>query len=211
MAEEIITSIKERITDISLELSIKRQGKNDFQNFDYFRPDDVVLAVLPLLKKYRLFSKFDMPYNKEKEMYEAKMTISDERIVKAIDNPLLKALEPEVYQFDIPLTQVKGAGQAQNAGATATYGKRYSFMNIFNIADNNADPDNIKNKPANNKANNEKKASLEETIAMIRDTKDIETLNKWKDKIADSKIWNDVAKRTINANIEERLKDLKTK
>lgn len=64
---------------------------------------------------------------------------------------------------------------------------------------------------SNKKATEEKKANLEETIAMIRDTKDIETLNNWKEKIKDSKIWNDVAKRTINASIDERLKELKTK
>lgn len=213
MAEEKTISIKERIIEISTRLSIKREGKNNFQGFEYFKPDDILREITPLLKEYSLFSKFEMTFNKEKNMYETKTIISDSRIIKieGTDHSMLRGLEPEIYLFDIPLTQVKGAGEAQNAGATMTYAKRYSYMNIFNIADNAVDPDNSKNKPADKKGNSEKKTNLEETIAMIRDTKDIETLNKWKEKIAESKIWNDVAKRSINSNIEERLKELKTR
>ena len=43
--------------------------------------------------------------------------------------------------FDIPLTTVAGASEAQNAGATMTYCKRYMIMNAFNIAENEVDPD----------------------------------------------------------------------
>ena len=212
MAEETITSVKERIMEISTRLSIKREGKNDFQGFEYFKPDDILRQITPLLKEYKLFVKFDMPFNKEKEMYETKTTISDSRIIKAIDNPLLKAVEePEVYQFDIPLTQVKGAGQAQNAGATMTYAKRYSYMNIFNIADNSVDPDNSKNKPEAGESNSSVKTKLEETLAMVDVSMDIATLEKWKEGVEKGKSWKDVQKRVIIARIDARIKELKSK
>jgi hypothetical protein len=130
-------SVKERIVKISNEIRIGKDGKNSFQNYEYFKPDDIAKALNPLLERHELLIHFNMPYSKEKGMYEAKLTIVD-----------IKSDDQVVYLFDIPLTELKGTGMAQNAGATMTYAKRYLQMNVFNLADNSADPDNEKNKPA---------------------------------------------------------------
>jgi len=126
-------SVKKRIVIISNELRVTKDGKNAFQGFDYFKPDDVMKAINPLLQKYELIAVFNMQYSKEIEMYKGELIISD-----------ISSSQNQSYFFDIPLTQVKGAGAAQNAGATQTYCKRYMIMNAFNIADNNIDPDNKK-------------------------------------------------------------------
>lgn len=108
-----------------------KDGKNDFKGFAYFKPDDIARAIVPLLKKHELILFFDMPFNKDKGMYEGKLSIMETSVSTA----------KVEMQFDIPLTSVQGASEAQNAGATMTYCKRYMIMSAFNLADNEADPD----------------------------------------------------------------------
>jgi hypothetical protein len=117
-------------------LRVTKEGKNAFQGFDYFKPDDIMKAINPLLAKYNLIAVFNMPYSKEIEMYKGELIIQD-----------VDSSQNQPYFFDIPLTNVKGAGAAQNAGATQTYCKRYMIMNAFNIADDESDPDSKKAKP----------------------------------------------------------------
>jgi len=132
-----IKSVKERIILISNEIRITKEGRNEFTKSGYFQPDDILKAINPLLKKYRLIAEFDMTYIKEIEMYRGELQIED--------------FDTEVgarkYNLDIPMQELKGAGRAQSAGATQTYCKRYMFMSAFNLADNKDDLDNKNNKP----------------------------------------------------------------
>jgi len=210
MADETKTkSVKERIVEISNELSIGREGKNDFQGFKYFKPDDILRQINPLLHKNRLFTKFEMTFNKEKEMYESKMTISDLDIREDLQRGPV-----EVYQFDIPMTHVKGAGEAQNAGATMTYCKRYMIMNIFNIADNAVDPDNEKNKPADNKKEasatdkNKTKKTLEQTLLMVDAISKLSVLDEWEKQLETTPAWNEVQKKIIKGRLDSRREQL---
>jgi len=125
-------SIKEKIVQISNELRLNKEGKNAFQKYDYFRPDDIAKAINPLMEKYRLIIMFNLPFNKDKGMYEGELSIEG-----------LDTDEKIVYKFDIPLTKVQGTSEAQGAGATMTYCKRYMIMNVFNIAENSADLDSM--------------------------------------------------------------------
>lgn len=176
-------SVKEKIIKISNEIRVGKDGKNSFQNYEYFKPDDIAKALNPLLEKYELLTHFSMPYSKEKGMYEAELSIMD-----------IKSDDKLVYRFDIPLTTLRGTGEAQNAGATMTYAKRYLQMNVFNLADNSADPDNEKNKPADN-TDYEKK---------LKSAKDLEEL---------SKVWSALpatAKGQLNL-IKDEIKTKLTK
>lgn len=186
-------SVKERVVAIINELSLQRAGKNDFQGFKYFKPDDILRNINPLLEKNNLITMFNMEYIKESEMYRGILIIED-------------IISPEAvkYSFDIPLTQVKGAGQAQNAGATMTYCKRYMIMNAFNIADNEVDPDNVKNKPVVNNSQNPV-VDISKTIEQIRKTKDKDKLLDWKKKASVSKIYTEAQKNLILRAIEEQL------
>ena len=130
-------NIYQKIIAISKDLRVPKEGKNEFKGFAYFKPDDIAKAIVPLLEKYELILFFDMPFNKDKGMYEGKLTIAETNISSA---------KVEIG-FDIPLTSVQGATEAQNAGATMTYCKRYMIMNIFNLADNEADPDHTMGQP----------------------------------------------------------------
>jgi len=127
-------TIKQKIVNISNELRLTKEGENKFANYDYFRPDDILKALNPLLVKHNLFMSFNLPYNHEKSMYEAVLYFED----------LTDEKQNITYKFDIPLTKVAGSSEAQGAGATMTYAKRYSIMNAFSIADNADDLDSKK-------------------------------------------------------------------
>lgn len=130
-------NIYEKIIALSKEIRVSKEGKNDFKGFSYFKPDDIAREIVPLLEKHELILFFDMPFNKDKGMYEGKLSIMETGTSTA----------KVEMQFDIPLTSVQGASEAQNAGATLTYCKRYMIMNAFNLADNEADPDHNMGKP----------------------------------------------------------------
>jgi len=122
-------SIAERIIAIQNEIRVNKDGHNTFSNYDYFRPDEILQALNPLLKKYNVYIKFDLE-EKSERTYTAKTTVKN-----------AEGTAEEIYIFDINKALVKGANEAQNSGATMTYAKRYSLMNIFNIAEDSSDFD----------------------------------------------------------------------
>lgn len=123
-------TVKQKIVYISNEIRLEKEGKNPFQNFDYFRPDDIAKAINPLLEKHKIIIKFNMPFDGVSKMYQCSLTVEN-----------IEDENKEEYRFDIPLTTVKGSSEAQGAGATMTYAKRYMIMNVFNIAENANDLD----------------------------------------------------------------------
>jgi len=170
MSEEKL-SVKKRIVKISNLLRVKKEGENKFANYIYFQPDAILANLNPLLEEYNLFTKFQLRIHPEKDnFYVGELTIED------VDN----ADDKQVYYFDIEKAEVKGANPAQNSGATLTYGKRYSLMNAFNIADNDDDFDSNKmtelqkkSSNANNNANIKKSTKNANNNANIKkSTKD---------------------------------------
>lgn len=120
--------LKEKIITIQNELRVAKDGKNTFASYNYFQPDTILNMLNPLFLKYKVFSKFNL--HLKDNCYQSELILSD-----------AETTEVETYIFDILKATVKGANEAQNSGATLTYAKRYSLMNAFNIAENNADFD----------------------------------------------------------------------
>ena len=158
MSEKL--SVKKRIIKIANLLRVKKEGENKFANYIYFQPDAILANLNPLLEEYNLFIKFQLRIHPEKDnFYVGELTIED------VDN----ADDKQVYYFDIEKAEVKGANPAQNSGATLTYGKRYSLMNAFNIADNDDDFDSNKmtelhKKGTSNTTNNKNKIAAKKSI-----------------------------------------------
>lgn len=125
-------SVKARIVQISNEIRIKKDGRNDFGKYDYFTPETLVASLNPLLLKYRLITLFNLVNDDANPMkYHAELTIEDFDSDDSVD-----------YFFDIDRpVDMKGANTTQVGGSTLTYAKRYSLMNAFNITDNKDDPD----------------------------------------------------------------------
>ena len=132
MANTIKTqSTIERIMRVSNEIRISKDGKNSFQNYEYFKPDDINKAIVPVLLEHGLYAKFDMIFNAEKGVYQGSLRIGN------FENKD----DFEIYSLDVKEALVKGASPVQCSGATMTYLKRYILMNAFNLADNKDDPD----------------------------------------------------------------------
>src|SRR5882724_11179395 len=70
-------SVKQRIVIISNEIRVAKAGKNDFMKAEYFKPDDIMKAINPLLEKYGLITIFNMTFSKEKGMYDGTLIIED--------------------------------------------------------------------------------------------------------------------------------------
>lgn len=123
-----------KVMEIRNELSVKKDAKNPHKQYNYFSPDGINNALNPLLLKYKIYDHFNFIYSPERDKYVGKYTLYN----LEVQGDVL------VYEFDIPLANIAGANPAQNGGGTLTYGKRYSQMNAFNIADPESDLDHPK-------------------------------------------------------------------
>lgn len=189
-----------RVIRICNELRAKKDGRNTFSNYNYFRPDDLLNLLNPLLLKYNIYTKFDL-YLKE-SYYQAVLTLIDANGSESLN-----------YVFDIQKATVKGANEAQNSGATMTYAKRYSLMNAFNIAENDNDFDSDEHAKRELEAQNKAKKQQERTLAeerLIRDNFISESLTNCKTRAELLAVWTDLSKS--EQQYFQKLKDeVKTK
>lgn len=151
-------TLQQKIVKISNEIRLKKDGKNDFNKYNYFTPDNIMMALNPLLDKYSVFTHFNLKWNLDIEMYTATLTITD-------------GDKSETYVLDLEPSVISKVSGPQNAGSTMTYAKRYCLMNAFNIADDNADPDSNEM----TKKTEEKKVETKENIkAKLNDLPNIQ-------------------------------------
>lgn len=203
MAEEKKVAIKEltvkqRIVKISNEIRLQKDGTK--ARFEYFRPDDIMNAINPLLLKYDLITIFDMGYSKEKEKYEGVLTIED-----ATETDETK-IQKVSYKFDISEASVMSANASQNDGATQTYCKRYMLMNAFNIADNDADPD-ANQGPAQAPAND---SAFKALVLNATRAVDLAGLKDARAKMEKTTKYTEAQKKEYIAAADARIKELET-
>lgn len=201
-------NIYQKIIALSEEIRVPKDGQNTFKGFAYFKPDDIARLIVPLLKKHELILLFDMPFNKDKSMYEGKLTILETEA--GLDGATKHNGKVEL-QFDIPLTTVQGATEAQNAGATMTYCKRYMIMNAFNLADNEADPDATMGAPVKKAvasqskplpANTKPSTKFDEMMGKLEKVKKPQ-LDIFLEKIKESTQYSDEQKNAFIARVME--------
>lgn len=101
------------------ETDIKKSGYNKFNNFHYFELKDFLPSINKINLELGILSIFIM--GKEK----ATLTIVN------VEKP------EEKIEFELPpiLSDVKGANNVQNLGATETYMRRYLFLAAYEITD----------------------------------------------------------------------------
>lgn len=161
-------SLYEKLNRIRLELSkdLQKSGKNTYSKYDYFQLKDFMPRVIELCNKEGLFTKFWV--GKEKKEMPTKKTIQcqfDENGVKigetvseeenyqyieyAFVNVVdLKSGEEELFKKETRECQVQGAQPIQNLGSKSTYMKRYMYMDVFEIVENDTIEENT-GKPVN--------------------------------------------------------------
>ena len=150
-------SLKSKINAIRLELSkdMNKSGKNKYSNYDYFQLKDFMPQAIELMNNNGIYAeyqmklkRFDLP-GKKKTNY-----VADEKGVQVASNVIeeenfeyKEVAMLDVYNLDdeedtIHLERetanlsLSGAQPIQNVGGRSTYMKRYLYMDLFEINEN---------------------------------------------------------------------------
>ena len=170
-----------------LKAGLKKTGLNKFSNFSYFELADFLPKIIELCDKNKVctFVSFD---NEKSTLVVVNSEKSDERI--EITSPM-RSLE------------LKGCNEIQALGGVETYNRRYLYMSLFDITENdmfdsvagrekNENPKKIEELPKEEKMTAEQEAWLKEHNAdfgkmLAYDSKTYKT-NYITKKTADKKI-----------------------
>lgn len=115
-------SLIEDLIDIKLELtksSLKKSGKNSYQNFEYFELADFMPTVLKLLAAKKIFIKFDIKTLEDSNEYAVLTAMRGmEKVVQVL-----------------PTAEPSGNNPIQQAGSKFTYMRRYSYLTFFDLCE----------------------------------------------------------------------------
>lgn len=102
-----------------LQANPKPTGKNPFQKFDYFQLSDFLPIVIQKANELHL------SYHESFGPQEASLTIIDTQSGSSVTTTI-----------PIDYTQLKGGSPMQSIGASVTYARRYLWVSILGITDN---------------------------------------------------------------------------
>ena len=158
--EEIIINnnlyAKLNVVRVELSKSLEKSGKNNYSKYDYFQLKDFMPKAIELCNEQGLFTKFWM--DKEKIELPSKKTtqhIFDENggiksdIISEEDNfqyveyayVLVVDVESgaeELFKKETREVALQASQPIQNLGGKNTYMKRYMYMDVFEINENDA-------------------------------------------------------------------------
>lgn len=151
-------SLKSKINAIRLELSkdMNKSGKNKYSNYDYFQLKDFMPQATELMNKHGIYTeyqmklkRFDLPGNieKRKTFDEETGALKGELEINQTNFEYKEVAMLDVYNLDdeedtIHLERetanlsLSGAQPIQNVGGRSTYMKRYLYMDLFEINEN---------------------------------------------------------------------------
>ena len=123
MKENVYTKIMKVRKEFS-ETTVKKSGKNEFQNFSYLELSDFVPIAIKLCEENGLYTHINIGTITNKEY--ATMTVVN------VDN----AEEKVVYSLELPCISKEGAfnNKIQDIGKMETYIRRYLYMLFLDIA-----------------------------------------------------------------------------
>ena len=128
--------VKKLLSDAEL----KKTGKNDYSNFEYYELSDILPAIITFCENYRLFThvNFVKEYSTktittEESQVQEKVKVGESAVLTVIniDNPEEKI----EYSSDVKDLELKAANAIQNYGGIQTYSRRYLYMNAFDIVE----------------------------------------------------------------------------
>lgn len=128
--------VKKLLSDAEL----KKTGKNDYSNFEYYELSDILPAIITFCENYRLFThvNFVKEYSTktittEESQVQEKVKVGESAVLTVIniDNPKEKI----EYSSDVKDLELKAANAIQNYGGIQTYSRRYLYMNAFDIVE----------------------------------------------------------------------------
>ena len=111
---------------------VKKEGRNTYSNYDYYTPEQISNLVYDACKEVGLITMFGT--QRDDNGLFATLTIVD-----------LDSGESVVYTQVTDIPAIKATNVAQQLGGMNTYSNRYLLMFVFDIVDNNLDPDTTEN------------------------------------------------------------------
>lgn len=150
-------SLKNKINAIRLELSkeMSKSGKNTYSKYDYFQLKDFMPKAIALMNEYGVYAeyqmvreKFELPGAVEiRRTFDENGVLNGEIEVKNTNFEYREVAILDVYNLDdeddmIQLEKetanvnLQAAQPIQNLGGRSTYMKRYLYMDLFEINEN---------------------------------------------------------------------------
>lgn len=109
-------------------------------NFKYFTPEEVELLVAEACSEVKLLPLCSLKRN-EFGLYQEMLLVNLEDEEEEVPGV------PSILTFELATEKgsLKNTNETQNMGSTDTYSERYIKMKVFQIKDNNLDPDGQQN------------------------------------------------------------------
>ena len=233
--EETKNNLYAKLNVVRLELSkeMNKSGKNTYSKYDYFQLKDFMPRAIELCNENGLFTKFWI--DKEKQELPSKTTtthinndegaIVEEVITKEENftyteyaNLLVidvETGEEDLFKKETANVSLQAAQPIQNLGGKSTYMKRYMYMDVFEINENDAveeqtgKPVVAESKPVTAAKPAVKKVETKPAVTKV-ETKPVEPVVEVKEEpVVESKV-----EPTIEASVEvvsEELMSMDTK
>lgn len=152
-------SLKSKINEIRYELSkeMNKSGKNTYSNYDYFQLKDFMPKALELFNDRGIFTefwisrdKYEMPgkktvsrcFNEEGEPTNEIETYEENWEYKEFAHLLVVNIDDEEDYLELTKetseVRLQAAQPIQNLGGKSTYMKRYMYMDLLEINENDA-------------------------------------------------------------------------
>jgi len=117
----------------------KKAGTNEYSNYDYFTPEQVEMIVAEVCEETKMLPLCNLRRNAD-GLYQELTLVNLEDIKDTID-----------FQLSTVQGEMKATNATQQMGGTDTYSERYIKMKVFQIKDNNLDPDSKDNRATEKK------------------------------------------------------------
>lgn len=160
--EENKNNLYAKLNVVRLELSkeMNKSGKNNYSKYDYFQLKDFIPRAIELCNENGLFTKFwidkekvELPskkvknstFNENGEVISESITEEENFNYVEYANLLVIDIETgdeELFKKETANVNVQGAQPIQNLGGKSTYMKRYMYMDVFEINENDSVEEN---------------------------------------------------------------------
>lgn len=126
------------------EIDVKKNGKNTFSHYDYYKIDDIYYEAKRVFAKYEIATFNELQFIKEISMYRATLHVingdsPEERFFQILDAPLNIIKNKEGKETLM---------ECQKVGTNNTYMFKYLWMNLLMVDDGVDDPDSKKSEDA---------------------------------------------------------------
>lgn len=142
--------LKKKIVKMRNKISegLSKGGKNDYSKFKYFQLDDFIPETLKFCEEFNIYTKFEIKKEKRDLPNTSSLEINGDSKLETTTNNFefvevayltVQDLDTgvlEVYSKETKEASVQGASAIQNLGAKSTYMKRYLYMDMLEIVEN---------------------------------------------------------------------------